>query len=260
MLYRCCERLNNSFSTQCNLYHILCGMIFDGFFFDYLNGRGALATKNLHPSGLDYLSVIYEKCESLEKLSTGTLCSYNRLTNKSCALQSFGDAMGDRFDFYRLFRLMEKGAVPEKFAAGASLLQKAIGGSDKDALLAQTVTLVQNGHYLPEVMELLECFGYAQNGEISVPVYTQTDKPAIIEMEHIVEGCIGTAMLDTLMELSSTINITAVQHGVDKLEIANELYHIVFGSINEYLAARRIVETPQYIQGEGRCLKCIEIY
>ena len=67
-------------------------------------------------------------------------------------------------------------------------------------------------------------------------------------------------MSQTLIELAGSINITAVKHGVNRKEIANELYHIVFGSINEDLTARGIVTTPKYIPGEGRYFKCIELY
>ena len=65
---------------------------------------------------------------------------------------------------------------------------------------------------------------------------------------------------DTLLGLADVLEITAARHGVDHLEIANELYHIVFGAINEELAARGIVAVSQLIPGEGRRYKCIELY
>ena len=77
----CCDKIHNGFSVKRNLYHILCGMVFDGRFFDYLSNRGVLSSSRQHPSGLDYLTVIYEKCEELPDLSDGLLCSYNLLVN-----------------------------------------------------------------------------------------------------------------------------------------------------------------------------------
>lgn len=47
------KEINNGFDPQRNLYHILCGMIFDGFFFDWLEQRGVVAVSRIHPSGLD---------------------------------------------------------------------------------------------------------------------------------------------------------------------------------------------------------------
>ena len=254
-----CAKIENGFPVEMNLYHILCGMIFDGYFFEYLNSMGAVATSRQHPSGLDYLSVIYEKCEELQTLSDGLLCSYNRFVNAKCSLQSFGDAQGNRFDFYRFFRLREQGSLPDKFKDAEALVLD-FGGANKDSLLDEVVALVQTGRCDPVAMDLLELFGYAQDGAICVPVYTPEHKKYIAEIEGIVEKCLGDALSNTLLELAGSIDITAVKHGVNRLEIANELYHILFGSINEELAERGIVAAPQHIPGEGRYFKCIELY
>lgn len=255
-----CTRIKNGFGTEQNLYHILCGMVFDGYFFDYLCGRGVLATSRLHPSGLDYLSVIYEKCKELQTFSDKLLCSYNRLINEKCSLQSFGDARGDRFDFYRFFRLMEQGEPAPKFRNAEELFQKAFGKANKDALLSETLLLVQSGQCAPDAMRLLECFGYAENGKICVPVYKPEHRQYIMEIESIVENCIGEAVAGILHEQAVSMEITAVKHGVNDLEIANEIYHIVFGSINEELVRRGIVAQPIDVPGEGRFLRCIEVY
>lgn len=255
----CCGNIENGFPVELNLYHILCGMIFDGYFFEYLNIMGAVATSRQHPSGLDYLSVIYEKCEELQTLSDGLLCSYNRFVNAKCSLQSFGDAQGNRYDFYRFFRLMEQGLLPDKFKDAEALVLD-FGGANKDSLLDEVVSLVRTGRCDPTAMDLLELFGYVQDGAICVPVYTPEHKKSIAEIESIVEKCLGNAMAETLIELAGSLNITAVKHGVNRREIANELYHIVFGSINEEFVAREVVATPPNIPGEGRYLKCIEMY
>lgn len=254
-----CGKIGNGFSVELNLYHIFCGMVFDGYFFEYLSNTGALATSRQHPSGLDYLTVIYEKCEELQTLSDGLLCSYNRFVNAKCSLQSFGDAQGNRFDFYRFFRLMEQGTLPDKFK-DAEALVVGFGGANKDSLLDEVVSLLQTGRCDPAVMDLLELFGYAQNGAICVPVYIPEHQKYIAEIESIVEKCLGNAISDTLIELAGSIDIAAVKYGVNRTEIANEIYHIVFGSINEELVSRGIVSEPKCIPGEGRYLKCIEIY
>lgn len=254
-----CGKIRNGFPVELNLYHILCGMIFDGYFFDFLSNMGAVATSRQHPSGLDYLSVIYEKCEELQSFSDGLLCSYNRFVNAKCSLQSFGDAQGSRFDFYRFFRLMEQGTLHDKFKDAKARINN-LGGANKDRLLEETVSLVQTGRCGAAAMDLLELFGNAKEGAICVPVYTPEQKKHIAEIESIIEKCLGNAISDILMELAGSMDITAVRHGVDRKEIANELYHIVFGSINELLVAGGRVAMPCDIPGEGRYLKCIEIY
>ena len=254
-----CSQIHNGFSLEQNLYHILCGMVFDGYFFDYLSTKGALTTSRLHSSGLDYLNVIYEKCSELQTLSDGLLCSYNRLVNDKCSLQSFGDANGERFDFYRFFRLAERKDIPEKFKDAKAVLYENYDGGSKDALLSDVVSLLQTGRCASSAIKLLEQFGYMQNGNVCVPVYKPEHQKHIAEIEDIVERCIGDAMSRTLIDLSISIDITAVKHGVNRLEIANELYHIVFGLVNEELVLREIVAAPQQIPGEGRYFKCIEL-
>lgn len=255
----CCGKIRNGFPVALNLCHILCGMIFDGYFFDFLSNIGAVATSRQHPSGLDYLSVIYEECEELQSFSDGLLCSYNRFVNAKCSLQSFGDAQGSRFDFYRFFRLMEQGTLPDKFKIAKAKIDN-FGDANKDHLLDEVVSLVQTGRCEAAVMDLLELFGYAKNGTICVPVYTPEHKIYITEIESIIEKCLGNAISDILLELADSMDITAVKHGVDRKEIANELYHIVFGSINEELVARGMIAAPPYIPNEGRYFKCIEVY
>lgn len=255
----CCAKLKNGFSVTENLYHILCGMILDGYFFDYLSGMGVVSTSRWHPSGLDYLTVIYEKCGKLRILSDGLLCSYNRLANDLCALQSFGDADGNRKDFYRLFRLMEKEKGQDRFREEERLLREAFGGADKDGLLSEVLSLTKTGKCSPAVMTLLESFGYAKAGKISVPVYLPEHRPIIMEMEAIVEECLGEVMANMLLTLSEALTITSVEHGVNRMEVANEIYHLFFGGMNEELVRRGHVAAPEYIPGEGRYLKCIEV-
>lgn len=258
-----CGRIKNGFPAELNLYHILCGMILDGFFFDYLSDMGAVATSRQHPSDLDYLPVIYEKCEELQSFSDGLLCSYNRFVNAKCALQSFGDAQGNRLDFYRFFRLTEQGTLPDRFKDAKARIDH-FGGANKahlkEHLLEEVVSLVQTGRCEAAAMDLLELLGYAKEGALCVPVYTPEHKEYMAEIETIVEKCLGHAISDILLELAGSMDITAVRHGVDRKEIANELYHIVFGSINEELVARGRVAMPRYIPGEGRYFKCIEVY
>lgn len=254
------SKIRNGFSAQENLYHVLCGMVFDGYFFDYLCSTDALATSRVHPSGLDYLSVIYEDCPELKTLSDDLLCSYNRLANDKCALQSFGDGQGNRFDFYRFFRLLEQGNPEPKFRQAEQLLLKAFGKADKDALLSQALLLVLNGKCEPDVLRLLECFGYAKDGKLCVPVYRPEHRQYIMEIASIAEQAIGDAIAQALLEIANSADLTAAKHGVNPLEITNELYHILFGSINDELVRRGIVAQPRYLPGEGRYLRCVEIY
>lgn len=257
-LWNTASEINNGFDPQRNLYHILCGMVFDGFFFDWLGQRGAVVISRPHPSGLDYLSVIYEDCLELRQFSNGLLCSYNRLTDGKIALESFGDADGDRFDLYRCFRLREGAYLPERFKLAQGLLDQLPKGKERQSLLAGIRSLLQGDGCPEECLTILELFGYAENRRVCVPAFSQADEPIITRLAALVEETLYDEVAHTLREVQTNLKITAVRHGVPSEEIANELYHILFGGINEELVKRGLTATPPYKPGEGRYLQCIE--
>lgn len=98
------------------------------------------------------------------------------------------------------------------------------------------------------------------NGAVCVPTYLPGHRKYITEIGGIVENCLGETVSQVLIDLAGSIDITAVRHGVNRLEIANELYHILFGFMNEELVSRKMVASPPKVSGEGRYLKCMESY
>lgn len=251
-----CSKIKNGFAVETNLYHIICGMIFDGYFFDYLTNKKVLSTSHVHANGLDYIAVIYEQCKELQDLSNNLLCSYNRISNTQCALQSFGDANGTRFDFYKFFQTLHKTSNYEKF----SYIINKYGEIDKNSFLSNVYELIKSGNCSNVTKKLLDEFGYTDNGTFVVPVFLPEHTKTIFEIEDIIENALGKLTADLLDELSTTRALTPVKHDVTYLEIANELYHILFGTVNEKLVTDGYVDTPPNINGEGRYLKCIEVY
>lgn len=245
------RRIDNGFDEATNLYHIICGMVLDGTFFDDLCEAGAVVTSRKHPSGMDYLTIIYQKCDALDGLSRRLLCSWNRLIGDGCALQSFGDSDGMRHDFYRVYRLQaltrEAGQFPD-----CALLPP------KDELLQDVLRFIQTGKGAPSVLCLLERYGYVREGRICVPVFRMEDKTAVDEIASLVCHALLQPVKELLLHCN--LNITAVQHVVDRRELANELYHILFGQINEALVDLGMVAMPPYRSGEGRYLKSIQIF
>lgn len=256
-LWAAAGAIRTGFDPRRNLYHILCGMIFDGFFFDWLGRRGAVAVSRPHPSGLDYLSVIYDSCPDLAAFSDHLLCSYNRLTDGETSLESFGDADGDRFDLYRCFRLREQGPLPPRFQEAGALLDKLPRGEERPALLEAARSLLRGEECPRDCLAVLELFGYARDGKICVPVFSREDAPAIEHLASLVEDCLYAEVERILLEAGETLPLTAVRHGVPPLETANELYHILFGGINEAIVTRGLVAAPLRRPGEGRYLQCI---
>ncbi|MDE7261207.1 MAG: hypothetical protein K2N78_03975 [Oscillospiraceae bacterium] len=255
-LWEAAGAIQNGFDAKTNLYHILCGMIFDGCFFDWLGERGAVAVSRPHASGLDYLSVIYEDCEGLRAFSDKILCSYNRLTDGAASLQSFGDADGDRFDLYRCFRLREQGPLPERFREAGALLDKLPKGEERRIILQGARSLLQGKECQGDILAILELFEYVESGKICVPVFSDT--PAVGALAALVEECLYAEVERALLEARENLELTAVRHGVPPKETANELYHVLFGGVNEEIVKRGLTAAPPRRPGEGRYLRCIE--
>lgn len=120
---------------------------------------------------------------------------------------------------------MEQGTLPDKFTDAKAQIDN-LEGANKDHLLEEVVSLVKTGRCDPAAMELLELFGYVKEGTICVPIYTPEHQKFIAEIENIVEKCLGNAVSNILIELAVSLDITAVRHGVDRKEIANELMRL----------------------------------
>lgn len=257
-LWAAARAVKNGFDPQRNLYHILCGMILDGSFFDALQRREAVAVARVHPSGLDYLSVIYQDDAALSGFSNGLLCSYNRLTDGETSVESFGDGDGDRFDLYRCFRLREQGPLPERFRQAGVLLDRLPRDREREVLLEGARALLRGKRCGGACLALLELFGYARAGKIAVPVFSQADEAAITAIGALVEERLCDPVEAALKEAAETLPLTSLRHGAPKKEVANELYHILFGGINEAMVRRGLVAAPAKRPGEGRFLSCIQ--
>lgn len=242
--------LNNEVPDKLNLYHLLCGQIFDGYMFDYLEKEGVVTTSKLHPSGLDYLIILYEKSMKLEKYSNGLLCSYNRLATDKGVFSSFGDANGNRRDFYRYMRLQESGKLSEE--------QKKICLPDRDILAEQFERLLEGEGVAETYKNIFDYFGYTKDGVPCVPIYDAEARFVVLEMFETILPVVKEPILDALNQIHSCKELLSNRHEVPTADIANEMYHLIFGEVNEQLVRRRFVERPPYREGEGRYLKCYE--
>lgn len=255
--YSLAKKIDNGFSPEVNLYHLLCGAVFDGQFFDRLSDARVVTTSKLHPSGLDYLIVAYEKTPELDRLSQRLLCSYNRFSDGTRTLQSFGDAEGDRVDFYRFATQKHRGNIPQNLKDIEEIWDKL--RNVRERILPETQRFVETGHCEDDCHRLLTAFGYIQNDKVAVPVYKQAHLPFMEQMEQLTAQCIFEDMQAALTAPEVFRPIFCVGRGAAVGEVANELYHIVFGQINELLVERHFVAAPQWYEGQGRYLKSIEL-
>lgn len=258
-LYALMRKIQNGFDEKVNLYHILCGAVFDGAFFDYLSEKGILSTSRQHDSGLDYLAIVYEKDAELEQFSNQLLCSYNRYTDGSSALQSFGDSNGNRRDFFRFSCQKLLGMVPPELQQIEKDWDAVYCPDFKQRLFAELHRFDEIGELEASYERILEDFGYLADGKYNVPVFRKNDIQMIQQVAQIAVECVGNDMIKALNSSKRLEDMLCQKHRSPGRELSNEMYHILFGMLNEELVSRGIVSSPEFHEGEGRYLMSIEM-
>lgn len=94
-----------------------------------------------------------------------------------------------------------------------------------------------------------------KNGKIIVPILSNKEQDLIGEniMNSIKDDLI------CIFKKIEKLNITPNFNKVTIKDTLNEVWHIIFGLINEELVKQKIVEEPTFISEQGRYLKCIYI-
>ena len=253
-LYELAGRINNGFSPERNLYHLLCGWSLDGAMIDRLVREDTISEGRPHPTGLEYLLILYEKNPALDAFSDRLLCSFNRCDRDGCALESFGDADGNRLDCFRYFRLKEQ----DKLTPAFDRIHEVMKGLSASDLTQAAKALVSGQEADARAVRALEAFGYIRNGKPCVPVFTPEHNVIFYAIEELLEKLLLKPITDVFDSLRD-LRITPSLHRVPLKETANECWHILFGSINEALVNRGIVAAPEAYAGEGRYLRCIAL-
>ncbi|MBP3700840.1 MAG: hypothetical protein J6I64_03030 [Lachnospiraceae bacterium] len=140
-------------------------------FFNGISERDIVATSKIQKSGLDYLIIVYERSEELDRFSRELLCSYNRFSDGTKTLQSFGDSAGNRKDVFRFLCQKRLGQVPESMQEIEAVWDSIDSNSIRDVLLTETHRLIETGQCDESCHRLLSLFGYVRDGSVVVPVY-----------------------------------------------------------------------------------------
>ena len=230
------------------LYHILCNNTFDNYSLRYLMYKYLITNMKINPGYRNYLIIGYEKSDFINDYSNKLLCSNNKYETNNIVFNSFGDTDGARLDFYRYFRLKEQGKYPFN---DINEYMKIIN-DDRDTL-NKNINLAINGNGDKNTIELLNKLGYMKGNKVSVPI--------LINNSYYYFGfMIMNSIIDIIKEIFENIrllDITPNRNEVLIMDTFNEVWHIIFGLINEKLVKENIVSTPKSLPGEGRYLKCI---
>lgn len=239
--------LHNGFPPEVNLYHLLCGHIFDGLYFDYLETEGLVSTGRDLPSGFSDLVILYEGAPSLESWVRSLLCSYNRWGSREGVFQSFGDCGGRRRDFYQAYAGQREDRSPPPLP--------------REELVRAFIALTDGREAEPAAIAAFTLFGYAREGRPCVPVYRwDTDQPVWEELFQLVLSATAGPVGEVLSQIGSCSSLTANRHGVPVRDTANEVYHLLFGQVNEALVRLGVTAPPEEYGPEGRYLKSFEIF
>lgn len=244
-----------------SLYHLLCGKIFDGLMFDYLEEKGLLKQSYIQKDNRDYILIGYQNSYKCNKFNANLFCSFNNAKYMNSSLTSFGNATGERLDYFRYFKLREKNNIYGKFTKIHSYLRNETDTDIVKNSLSNILNLsdgkkVSDNKYL----EILKFINYVdKNNNIIVPIFDN----CIIKINKLYEGVkteLAPSITDILNEFKDQILISkfaCLKHNVPIDQLCNELWHAFFGLLNKYLIKEKIVATPQQFFKQGKYLKCI---
>lgn len=258
------------------LYHIICDEIFDGTAFNFFTERNTFCSSKLQPGNRDYIIVAYEDSKLVEKHSNNILCSSNNYRSSGFTFNSFGDSNGLRKDMFRFFRLTQKSIdSASTFDKVNALYNKILDKKNKEiayecgTLIRNTINdhiqynqLTEKEKDIAQFLKELEYISINYDDNIisvDVPVFYDFELNTIIkELSDIILINIFPIVKEIFdsFEVNAS-NLTPIRHKVDIKETANEVWHQIFGTINEYLVKERFVATPNNIDGQGRYLRSL---
>jgi len=278
-IYDKLSKLSNysSFSKERLLYHLICDDIFDGTAFDFFEEKNIFLYSKIQPGNRDYIIFGYEDSESVQSHSNKLLCSSNNYRSQNFIFNSFGDSDGIRKDMFRFFRQIEKNLerstpfsdlnldyikiIENKNRKIAEKCGEIVLKSYKNEIVYNQLSISEK-----DMVKFLEELEYISINEedstvvCNVPVFQRTDNEIINEISDIILNQICDIVKSTFDRFEKeAIELTAIKHKNSMKEIAIELWHQVFGFTNEYLAQVGFVQSPEYIDGEGRYLRSFTI-
>lgn len=256
-------KMKGQFRIERLLYHILCDQIFDGYAFDVLEKQGMLSQKNI--------CIGYEKSPFVAGNSNRLLCSSNNVTFGRTTFNSFGDADGERRDIMRLKNLIDsKKNWEERYSTCISSLLHTKGLKEVMEGSADIIESICRGDRVvrdeknQEILCALSELGYVTFPAIDnqvflkVPAFNMGMLRKSEELSNWIFEQIGTEIQAGMEKLLDRADgLTSTRHQVDQQETANELWHQIFGGVNEYLVRTNLVEKPVFKPTEGRYLQSL---
>jgi hypothetical protein len=255
-------------------YHIIGCSTLDGGAMDYLTERGIITTSKAQPGNRDYLIIGYEGADEVLDSSENLLCSCNIFYTDRAGFCSFGDSNGNRNDMFRFFRRIQSSLADATEQKDTNMAYIKLNSSSNSVIAKKCEALVisslEKDIYFGQLeaeekncAEFLRSLGYIDIDNCNkikciVPVFTEEDNRIIKEISDLISSNIFETVKTAINTLDKSLpDLTSIRHGVEFRDIANELWHLMFGAANEYLVDSGMFTAPQYKIGEGRYFQCI---
>ena len=246
---------------ELSLYHLLCGKIFDGLMFDYLEEQGLLKQSYIQKDNRDYMLIGYQNSYKCNKFNANLFCSFNNAKYNNNSLTSFGNASGERLDYFRYLKLREKNNLYGKFLIMDKYLKDESNLDIVKHSLLNIIDLLEEKKIVKnKYLDMLKLTNYVdKSNNIIVPIFDDCLTKIDMFYEEVKKelGVIITKILNEFKIFILNSNITCLKHNIPIEQLSNELWHIFFGMLNEYLIKEKIVATPQQFLKQGKYLKCI---
>lgn len=250
------KELYPDINPKLSLYHLLCGKMFDGMFFDYLSEKGILKANYIKKDNRDFVLIGYENNCYCNKFNSKLLCSFNNARYENHSLSSFGNASGDRLDYFRFFKLRESNKLYGKFKKLGIILKE----ESNQTILSEIFKNLDNLKTKNKYIDSLRYTRYInKDNKLIIPVFYNSEEK-IKKFSEIVYLELGPIVEESLKKVKKEVyktNITSIKNDVNKDEIDNELWHIFFGYLNKCLVKTPFIAKPKYHYKEGKYLKCI---
>ncbi|XMB86361.1 hypothetical protein RJG79_00760 [Mycoplasmatota bacterium WC44] len=241
------------FSNERLMYHIIGDYILDGTSLKYFSDKKVFKISKQQIGNRDYLLIGFENSDLMNSFSNNILCSKNNYVVDNIKFNSFGDGNGERHDVYRLIR--NKVCTRDYVDCSVDFINRII----KQETYLEDLTPIEKDYY-----KFFEKLGYLHNSNskiyIKVPIFTKEHKKTLTKISNYILDLIELDVISSFKDIKQkSKTLSALKHDVCLEEIANELWHQLFGGINEHLVKEGFFAKPKHILNQGRYFQSLYI-
>ena len=266
----------NEFGYERILYHVIGCDFLDGTAMNEFSKKSIFSTSKPQYDHRNYILFGYEQNEVVSFFSEKLLCSRNCTGTADIDFVSFGDCDGNRQDMFRFMKQVTSNLNNVTPNPDLNLSYIHILEQHNKHLAQVCAEIIRKALYSEksassfsdeemDAIKFLKKLKYIELDEsgrviITVPLFHADDERVIENISNYLIKLIEAEVSSEFSNLKSKLqNLSAVVHGVDEKDIANELWHQVLGNINEHLVRDGLFSTPESRIGEGRYFQAIYI-